>query len=125
MNIKQKIMVMFCILSWVFCAIGNLVQEHSIVGWWITFSGQILCLLAVLIVGVLNIIEFKKEEKELEKQIEENRKKCIELIENYYKLEEDENKKDKPTFNELRAMYGLPSLEEALKKDKIEPPEEI
>lgn len=99
MNTKNKIMIMFCILSWVFCAIGILVRSHSIVGWWITFGGQMACLLAIIVIAVLTIIDLKKEEKELETELELHRKHCEELIKGWLALK--------------------------LEEDKIEPPEEI
>ena len=69
MNTKNKIMIMFCILSWVFCSIGILVRPYSKIGWANTFGGQIVCLLAVLLLFVLNYIQLRNQENQLEMQI--------------------------------------------------------
>lgn len=101
MNTKNKIMIMFCILSWVFCSIGILVRSHSIVGWWIAFGGNMVCLLAIIVIGVLTIIEIKKEEKELDRQLEEHRKHCEELIKGWLELKLEEDKTEPPEETEL------------------------
>ena len=93
MNTKNKLMIMFCILSWVFCSIGILVRQHSIVGWWITFSMQIVCLIAVIVLGIITAIELKREWKELDRKHKENEKYLEELIKGWLalKLEEDKD----------------------------------
>lgn len=80
MDTKNKTNIMFCTLSWIFCAIGILVRPFSKIGWAISFAGQIVCLAVVLIICISTIIQIKKEQKIRDRLIEENIKHMERII---------------------------------------------
>ena len=95
MNTKNKIMITLCVLNWVFCILGIILRPFSIVAWWITFGLQLVCLVATIIVAILNVIELKREERRLLKQLAENRKHFEELVRLYWEQKAKQCESDK------------------------------
>lgn len=96
MNKKNKIMWILCALNWVFCFIAIAVSPYSSIAWWIMFSLQIVCLVGIIVLGVWSLIDLKREWKELDRKLEEDRKRLEELIKGYLVASlKEENQEDK------------------------------
>lgn len=69
MNKLTKIVWIFCILSWIFCII-NLLSNSKVLSM-IMLGLQLLCLVVMIILCIISVIYFTKEQKRLEKEYKE------------------------------------------------------
>lgn len=99
MNNKTKIMWILNIPIWICCIASITVLPFSKVAWIILTAIEWLLVLVITIILILGAIELKKEEKKLNKQIEEADKQFKEWLEKLLKDDEEtielENKEDK------------------------------
>ena len=83
MKKKNILMWIFCLLSWICCIVGLIVRPYSVIAFWIIFSVQVVFVLGDIILGILGLIELKREEREFEQKLDKDRKHLEELIKGY------------------------------------------
>lgn len=55
-----------CYLNWIFFIIGIAIKDYSIVAMCVMLGLQCVCILAQIVIFVLDVKKFKKEEKRLD-----------------------------------------------------------
>lgn len=86
MNKKTKIMWILNIPVWLCCIASITVLPFSKVAWKILTAVEWVLVLVIIIIFVLNVIELKKKEKELNKQLEETSKQLKDKMESWIQV---------------------------------------
>lgn len=80
MNKKPVSMLILCTMCWAFGILSILIKTYSIIGYWVLFGFQMACLAGLLITFIWNIRSLRKQEKELEIKIQQNKKEIDEMF---------------------------------------------
>lgn len=97
MDKKMRTMWILIILMWICYLSAVIVNIFSDIAYWILLGVWAVIVIAIIVVNILIAIDFKKQERELNRTLEEDRKHLEELIKGYLAVSlktEEENKSD-------------------------------